>query len=100
MEPPHCQADWALFLDLDGTVLEIAETPAHVRTSERLLATLRTLRDELGGAVGIVSGRSVAVVDQLLAPLRLPVAGVHGAERRDALGNVHGAPVAPELARV
>jgi len=60
---------------------------------------LPRLRDELDGALAIVSGRSLAVIDQLLAPLRLPVAGVHGAERRDAAGTVHTATATPGLAR-
>jgi len=97
--PPRCRPDWALFLDLDGTLLEIAETPAEVRISARLQAALPRLRDELDGALAIVSGRSLAVIDQLLAPLRLPVAGVHGAERRDAAGTVHTATATSGLAR-
>jgi trehalose 6-phosphate phosphatase len=100
MQPPPCRSDWALFLDLDGTLLEIAETPAQVRISARLLAALQTLHNELHGALAIVSGRSIAIIDRLLAPLQLPVAGIHGAERRDAAGGLHAAAASPELTRV
>jgi len=100
MQPPPCRSDWAVFLDLDGTLLEIAETPAQVRIPARVLAALQNLRSELHGALAIVSGRSIAIIDGLLAPVQLPIAGVHGAERRDASGRLHTASASPELAHV
>lgn len=50
---------------------------------------LRALEASLGGAVAMVSGRPLADIDALLEPLRLPGAGLHGLERRDATGLIH-----------
>ena len=74
----------ALFLDLDGTVLDIAAAPRGVSTPIGLTATLRRLQQVLGGAIAILTGRKIDEVDRLLAPLRLTAAGVHGGELRFA----------------
>jgi trehalose 6-phosphate phosphatase len=50
---------------------------------------LAQLSARFGGALALVSGRSIRDLDSLLAPLRLPCAGLHGAERRDAAGRLH-----------
>jgi trehalose 6-phosphate phosphatase len=84
--------DWALFLDLDGTLLEIAATPGAVRVTERLLRVLRALHERLEGAVALVSGRSIAEIDRLVGVPEFVVAGIHGGEWRDAAGRVHRAP--------
>lgn len=97
MRPPPCRPEWALFLDLDGTLLEIAATPAAVRASARLRRTLAALVVRLDGALAIVSGRTIDIVDALLEPMRLPVAGIHGVMRRDGNGRMHG--IATEDAR-
>jgi trehalose 6-phosphate phosphatase len=82
----------ALFLDLDGTLLEIAVTPEAVVVPDDLVADLGAASKVLGGALAIVSGRDLAEVDRLLAPLCLPAAGEHGATirlpngRRDEIG--------------
>ncbi len=81
---PH----WALFLDVDGTVLKIAPRPDAVEVSGSLRGILERLRPLLGGALALVSGRTIADLDYLFAPLRLPAAGLHGFERRDARGRV------------
>jgi trehalose 6-phosphate phosphatase len=73
---------WALFLDFDGTLVEIAERPDAVIVPPDLGGTLTALRDRLGGALAIVTGRSIAVIDAFLAPERLDVAGLHGVEYR------------------
>jgi trehalose 6-phosphate phosphatase len=89
----------ALFLDFDGTLVNIAPRPHEVQTAPELLHSLRHLHSALGGALAIVSGRTIEAIDSFLKPLQLPVAGVHGAERRTALGQVLlTAP--PELAKV
>lgn len=82
------QGDWALFLDVDGTLLEIAETPQSVRVPENLKTLLSRATTHLHGAVALVSGRSLADIDRLFAPLRTCASGVHGCERRDARGSV------------
>ena len=72
----------ALFLDLDGTILDIAQAPTEVTTPPGLVQALRRLQDKLDGAVAILTGRRIEDMDRLLAPLRLPAAGVHGGEFR------------------
>jgi trehalose 6-phosphate phosphatase len=72
----------ALFLDIDGTLLDIAQTPDEVRVPSGLADALRRVGDLLGGAVALVSGRSIREIDRLFAPLRLPAGGKHGAELR------------------
>lgn len=76
--------DRALFIDFDGTLVEIAETPEAVRVDAALSAMLARLRDGLGGALAIVSGRSLQALDGFLAPERFDAAGLHGLERRAA----------------
>lgn len=80
--PPLPRANWALFLDVDGTLLDIAERPDEVAVPRTLIETLRRATDALGGAVAFVSGRTIAELDKLFHPLRLPTAGQHGAEMR------------------
>jgi trehalose 6-phosphate phosphatase len=96
---PQWRDDWALFLDVDGTLLEIAATPVAVRVPSRAIRVLAVLHLKLHGAVAFVSGRPVDDLDRLFAPVRLPAAGVHGAERRDSVGAMHraahGAGLAP-----
>jgi trehalose 6-phosphate phosphatase len=72
----------ALFLDVDGTLLDLAVTPKSVRVPEGLIAILQRLNLAFDGAVGIITGRLISEVDLLLAPVRLPASGVHGAELR------------------
>lgn len=79
----------AFFLDMDGTLLDIAEAPDLVQADPQLLVTISTLYRATGGAIAVISGRTVAGIDRLLAPLRLPAAGQHGVERRDAAGNTY-----------
>jgi trehalose 6-phosphate phosphatase len=82
----------ALFLDVDGTLLEIAATPRAAAVSEDLRQQLRNLARAGGGAVALVSGRAIADLDALFAPLTLPSAGLHGFERRGASGACHKRP--------
>jgi trehalose 6-phosphate phosphatase len=79
---PSC----ALFLDFDGTLVDIAPEPGAVVVPSGLVPMLGALQHYLGGAVAVVSGRPIREIDSFLAPLHLPVAGVHGAERRAADG--------------
>lgn len=88
--------DWCLFLDVDGTLLDLADTPDDVEVDESLLPLLERLRDAAGGAVALVSGRTIENVDALLGTRSFPTAGLHGYERRDALGHTHRKPVPVE----
>lgn len=89
--------DWALFLDVDGTILHLRDTPDSVEASEALLNLLEAVLKRLDGAVALVSGRSIDNLDALFEPHRLPTAGLHGLERRDATGAVHRIPPPDEL---
>jgi trehalose 6-phosphate phosphatase len=82
-ELPGIRQNWAMFLDVDGTLLDFAETPDQVAVPPELLDILGKLHRHLGGAVALVSGRPIADLDRLFDPLRLPAAGQHGAELRD-----------------
>lgn len=83
---------YAYFLDFDGTLVEIAEQPQSVSLLTPTRDALARLSRATAGAVAIVTGRDISDVDFLIAPLRLPVAGVHGLTRRDGAGALHGLP--------
>ncbi|MET0657828.1 MAG: trehalose-phosphatase, partial [Steroidobacteraceae bacterium] len=85
--PALPQAPWCLFLDIDGTLLDIAPTPDSVNVDQALLNLLRRLERACDGAIALITGRPITAVDALFAPLHLPVAGVHGFERRNAQGH-------------
>lgn len=72
----------ALFLDFDGTLAEIAETPDAVVLDPSLPSVLARLRDRLGGALAIISGRPIAFLDRRLGSDRFDAAGLHGLEYR------------------
>jgi trehalose 6-phosphate phosphatase len=72
----------ALFLDVDGTMLDIAPVPEAVKVPAGLSAALAALYQSLGGALAIVSGRPIKQIDQLFKPLVLPASGEHGFEIR------------------
>ena len=85
---PEIEGNWALFLDLDGTLLDLAPAPDAVVVPSGLIDILDALRRRLGGALAIVTGRARSTVDTLLAPLVLPGGFGHGAELRDAAGRI------------
>lgn len=72
----------ALFLDFDGTLVDIASQPGLVLIPADLVGLLGRLARGLGGALAIVSGRGLADIDHFLSPLLLPVAAEHGAVQR------------------
>jgi len=72
----------ALFLDVDGTLLDIAERPDQVEVPLALIGDLQRLSAALEGALALISGRSIAWIDAAFAPLRLPAAGQQGSEIR------------------
>ncbi|MFJ3048446.1 trehalose-phosphatase [Herbaspirillum chlorophenolicum] len=84
----------ALFLDFDGTLVDLAPQPEDIVVPPELITLLQRIQQESNGALAIVSGRPLDQLDFFLAPLRLPLAGVHGAERRTADGRIIAQPVA------
>jgi len=94
--PPVACVEWAFFLDVDGTLIDLADTPDAVRVDTALLELIARLHRVSGGAVALVSGRALSFLEDRLGTLRLPLAGQHGLERRDAAGRlwIHAAPPA------
>lgn len=78
----------ALFLDVDGTLVEIVDRPDLVTLAPGLIDLLARLHDELDGAVALISGRTLASLDHMFTPLRLSAAGQHGLEIRLADGTI------------
>jgi len=93
---PAARAEWAYFLDVDGTLIDIAETPTAVDVDQALLELLDRLHRVSGGAVALISGRALSDLDRRLGCRRLPLSGQHGLERRDAAGRLWIHPAAPE----
>lgn len=83
----------ALFLDFDGTLVEIAERPEAVQLADATRSAVGTISRHVDGALAIVTGRDIATIDEFVAPLFLPIAGVHGLARRDAKARVSALPV-------
>src|ERR1700704_5844807 len=88
--PPPPALDWCLFLDVDGTLIELTDTPSQTVADPEIKALLKELSLRLEGAVALVRRRQIATLDQLFAPLLLPASGLHGIERRTAEGVVQG----------
>ena len=83
--PPRIAAEaLSLFLDVDGTLIELAQRPDDVVVGDRVTTTLARLADRLDGRIALVSGRSVAQLDEMIGPVarRLVSIGSHGAETR------------------
>lgn len=95
--PPPLSDRWALFLDVDGTLVPFADDPEQVYVSARLIERLGVLATAMDGAIALVSGRRVEMLDRLFAPLQLAAAGLHGLQRRRA-GETLAAPPPPPAA--
>jgi trehalose 6-phosphate phosphatase len=99
-EPPPLSRDAALYLDFDGTLVDLAPTPDTIRPSAELVPLLQSLHRLLGGALAIVTGRRLESVDEWLAPLRFSGAGLHGAQIRFAAGQPIVGDFPAEVARL
>ena len=97
---PAPRPEWAYFFDVDGTLVDIAEAPGGSGPDGHVQRLIVDLYRATGGAVALISGRSLAQIDGLLPDVRLPAAGQHGVERRDAAGRVHHAVPSPALEAV
>ena len=85
---PPIGARNALFLDFDGTLAELAPQPEAVLIAPDLVSILVQLAARLNGALAMVSGRRLIDLDGFLAPLQLPAAAEHGAQRRLLSGEI------------
>jgi trehalose 6-phosphate phosphatase len=86
---PRARPEWAYFLDVDGTLIEFADSPGGVHVDDALLGLVARLHHACGGALALVSGRCLADLEQRLGSVRVPLAGQHGLERTDAAGRRH-----------
>jgi trehalose 6-phosphate phosphatase len=93
---PAVTANTALFLDIDGTLLDLARTPDRVKVPRELLRALEKLTHHLSGALAFVSGRSLESIDALFAPFRPAAIGTHGGEIRGADGTIARSQPLPE----
>jgi trehalose 6-phosphate phosphatase len=89
-QTPPPSLEWCLFLDVDGTLIELTDTPSQTQADPAIKSLLRDVAERLGGAVALISGRTIETLDALFAPLRFPAAGLHGVERRKASGALQG----------
>jgi trehalose 6-phosphate phosphatase len=97
--PPPLHRDHALFLDFDGTLVEIAPAPDLVHVPAELPDLLDELANRLGGAIAVVSGRPLDELARMLVPFAGRIAGDHGLERRYGAGKVTRCRAHPELDR-
>lgn len=79
---------WAVFLDIDGCLLDLAPTPDEIFVPPDLPGSMERLRLALGGALALVTGRGLAYADALFDPFPFPIAGLHGAEIRGPDGKM------------
>jgi trehalose 6-phosphate phosphatase len=85
---PAPRPDWAYFFDIDGTLVDLNDNPGGVRLEQDLRTLIEALHRVAGGAVALISGRHLPDIDALMEGARLPAAGQHGTERRDAAGRI------------
>lgn len=86
--PPDASLAWAYFLDVDGTLINIADTPDDVVVDQSLLTLLANLHRATRGAVALVSGRMICDLQNRTGLNHVPMAGLHGLERRDSAGRL------------
>ncbi|EPH9711735.1 trehalose-phosphatase [Enterobacter kobei] len=87
--PPVLPGKYAFFFDLDGTLAGIQPHPDDVVVPDTVLENLQQLSRLNEGALALISGRSMAELDVLASPYHFPLAGIHGAERRDIHDQLH-----------
>jgi trehalose 6-phosphate phosphatase len=97
---PTSADGWAFFLDIDGTLVDIAPTPDGVVVPPDLPGLLDRLLARTSGAVALLTGRGLDTIDRLFAPTRLPAGAIHGSQIRYPDGAVVVAPPAPALAGI
>ncbi|MRS16204.1 trehalose-phosphatase [Enterobacteriaceae bacterium RIT691] len=97
--PPVLRGHYAFFFDLDGTLATLQPHPDQVSIPEPIRQALGQLALQQNGALALISGRSMRELDALCAPFHFPLAGVHGAERRDIRDQKHIVNLPPNVAQ-
>ena len=90
-------SETAILLDIDGTLLDLMPTPREVWVPPGLVKTLNRLMVRTGGALALVSGRSLNDIDLIFAPKQFPGVGGHGAEMRVSIESESVATHAPPM---
>ena len=85
--PPAPERDWAWFFDIDGTLVEIAQTPDSIVVPGDLTPLISRLSWLFDGAVALITGRAIADVDSVLPLQGIAIAGQHGLEIRSSNGS-------------
>lgn len=85
---PAPASSWAYFFDIDGTLVDIAPSPSEIVLEHILRNLVLQLYDATGGALALISGRSISDVDSIFSNANLPIAGQHGLERRSRAGKI------------
>ncbi|MEM7666727.1 MAG: trehalose-phosphatase [Pseudomonadota bacterium] len=80
----------SLFLDFDGTLVELAPTPDSIEPVEGLAAKLARLSERIEGRCALVSGRAVSDIESHIGKVAIAAAGSHGADIRTASGVMLG----------
>jgi trehalose 6-phosphate phosphatase len=91
---------FALFLDIDGTLLDLSETPDAIVVPDDLPGNLNLLSVRFGGALALITGRAMAYADDLFRPYSFTLAGLHGAERRAADGRITKVASTPQFEKL
>lgn len=79
---------YAIFLDFDGTLADIAPRPWLASLAPATIDTISRLSSKVGGALAVISGRQLEDIDAILGMPGIPAAGIHGAQLRSADGTV------------
>lgn len=87
----------SVFLDLDGTLVPMSESPGDAGPDPSRTAILRAASERLSGRIAVVSGRTIARVDSIIERACLAVAGVHGLQRRTAAGQLESVEAHPRV---
>ena len=97
---PSLRDDWALFLDFDGTLVDLGDDPHRTALDADMRAAVAAAHRFLGGALALVSGRPLDQIDERFGPEHLAAAGLHGLQRRSAQGVLHSSAATRVLRRV
>ncbi len=82
----YLDRDIALFLDVDGTLLEFSEKFNEIKADKELVNNLNQIQFLIKGSIALISGRQIEDLDNIFFPLQLPAAGQHGLEIRKQKG--------------
>jgi trehalose 6-phosphate phosphatase len=98
--PVSLLTEASLFLDFDGTLVDIAERPEKVVVGDRIVRLIGLLASKLHGRLAILTGRPVDQIGALLGHPPLMLGGSHGLELRWPDGRTSAAQRPTNLAKL